>query len=636
MTTSSPGDRDAVASAFEQAPVMLALCEGDPLAITACNAMFRSAFGPQLGMGAKEVMGAATTPGLRDWLDAVMTTGDAYSVAGVPFQLPLPGGGHHQVFLDLTGEPVRRPDGAVSGVTVMAVDSTKSVEARRAKRDKAAELHTRQLAAREMLTTVQDALLPAALPVLPGARIAAEYLMSETASGGDWFDAIGLPDGRVVLTVGDVVGDGVAASVVMGEIRAVFDERIRLDGDIGAALEQLDRRARRVTQARGTTMCVAILDPRTGAVSYCTAGHPPPLALSGDDPAAYLPPTGGRPLGGGGPFEVAEHQLEENALLILYSNGLVARQGRTPMRSTAEVMRMADAVRDRELDDPLDDLPLVQRVCSGLVEEASREGFVDDITLLAVQRIAPMAALSVRMSAQSDAPRLARRRLVEWLEPLSVRGIDEAALQHSVSELVRNAVEHAYPPDHPVDERMVALDACLVDGGALEIVVSDRGRWQEAQPQPDRGRGLAMVQGLCDEFDLERGPSGTRARIRHFPHRPAELLTASGQRGEHGTLSMTRRPGELALAGPVDARAADRLRHELSLQTRGGTVPLVVDLTEVTTLESIGVQVLQEHQQKSAGLRLVAPMGTPAQHVLDVVQLPYSPTMAGNDDLPPI
>ena len=191
-------------------------------------------------------------------------------------------------------------------------------------------------------------------------------------------------------------------------------------------------------------MCVAILDPRTGAVTYCTAGHPPPLALSGDERAAYLPPTGGRPLGGGGPFEVAEHHLAEDALLILYSNGLVARPGRTPMRSTAEVMGMADAVRDRELDDPLDDLPLVQRLCSGLVEEASREGFVDDITLLAVQRVAPIAPLSVRLPAQSDAPRLARRRLVDWLEPLSVRGIDEAALQHSVSELVRNAVEHAY------------------------------------------------------------------------------------------------------------------------------------------------------------------------------------------------
>jgi anti-sigma regulatory factor (Ser/Thr protein kinase)/anti-anti-sigma regulatory factor len=443
----------------------------------------------------------------------------------------------------------------------------------------------------------------------------------------------------VVLTVGDVVGHGVAASVVMGEIRAVFDERIRLDGDIGAALEVLDRRARRVTQARGTTMCVAVLDPRSGAVTYCTAGHPPPLALSGDEPAAYLPPTGGRPLGGGGPFEVAEHHLAEDALLILYSNGLVARTGRTPMRSTAEVMGMADAVRDRELDDPLDDLPLVQRVCSGLVEEASREGFVDDITLLAVQRVAPLAPLSVRMPAQADAPRVARRRLVDWLEPLSVRGIDEAALQHSVSELVRNAVEHAYPPDHPPDERTVSLDACLADGGALEIVVSDRGRWQDAEPQPDRGRGLAMVQGLCDEFELDRGPMGTSARIRHYPHRPAELLTATGGREEQSTLSVTRRPGELALAGPVDARSADRLRHELSLQTRGGTVPLVVDLTEVTTLESIGVQVLQELQQKSAGLRLVAPMGTPAQHVLEMVQLPYSSTPADHTDhtdLPPI
>jgi serine phosphatase RsbU (regulator of sigma subunit)/anti-sigma regulatory factor (Ser/Thr protein kinase)/anti-anti-sigma regulatory factor len=637
MTPSSPGDHDAVTSAFEQAPIMLALCEGNPLAVTACNAMFRSAFGPMLGVGARDVMGAATPRSLGSWLDAVMTTGEAYSAAGVPFQLPQAGGGHEQVYLDLTGEAVRRPDGVVSGVTMMAVDATKSVEARRAKRDKAAELHSRRLAAREMLTTVQDALLPAALPVLPGSRIAAEYLMSEDASGGDWFDVIGLPDGRVVLVVGDVVGNGVAASVVMGELRAVFEEQIRVDADIGAALELLDRRARRVTQARATTMCVAILDPKSGAVKYCTAGHPPPLTLSPDERASYLPPTGTRSLGGGGPFHVAEHQLDEDALLILYSNGLVTRPGQTPMRSTAEVMAMADAVRDRELDDPLDDLPLVQRVCSGLAEEASREGLVDDITLLAVQRVAPLEPLSITMPAESDAPRLARRRLAEWLEPLAVRGIDDAALQHSISELVRNAVEHAYAADHPPDQRLVGLDACLADGGVLEIAVTDRGRWRDDEPQPDRGRGLAMVQGLCDEFELHRSTTGTTALVRHHPHRPAQLLTGAGPRVEPATLSMTRRPGELALSGPVDTRSADRLRHELSLQTRGGTVPLVVDLSEVTTLESIGVQVLQEQQQQSAGLQLVAPMGTPAQHVLDVVQLPYSPTRVDDDtDLPPI
>ncbi len=615
---------------------MLALCEGNPLAVTACNAMFRSAFGPMLGVGAREVLGAATPRSLVEWLDAVPTTGEAYSAAGVPFQLPRARGGHEQVFLDLTGEALRRPDGVVTGVTMMVVDSTKSVEARRAKRDKAAEQHSRRLAAREMLTTVQDAMLPSALPVLSGSRIAAEYLMSEDASGGDWFDVIGLADGRVVLVVGDVVGDGVAASVVMGELRAVFDEQIRVAGDIGATLEMLDRRAGRVTQARATTICVAILDPRTGVVNYCTAGHPPPLTLSGDERASYLRPTGTRPLGGGGPFHVAEHRLDEDAILILYSNGLVSRPGRTPMRSTAEVMEMADAVRDRELDDPLDDLPLVQRMCSGLVEEATREGFVDDITLLAVQRVAPHEPLSIAMLAEPDAPRLARRHLADWLEPLSVRGIDDAALQHSISELVRNVVEHAYAADHPPDQRTVQLDACLADGGALEVEVSDRGRWRDDEPQPDRGRGLAMVQGLCDEFELDRKPTGTSARVRHHPHRPAQLLTASGPRVEPATLSLTRSPGGLALSGPVDARSADRLRHELSLQTRGGTVPLVVDLAGVTTLESIGVQVLQEQLQHSAGLRLMAPMGSPAQHVLDVVQLPYSPTRTGNPDLPPI
>ncbi len=109
-----------------------------------------------------------------------------------------------------------------------------------------------------------------------------------------------------------------------------------------------------------------------------------------------------------------------------------------------------------------------------------------------------------------------------------MRGIDDAALQHSVSELVRNVVEHAYAPDHPADQRTVTLDACLADGGALEVVVSDRGRWQDAEPQPDRGRGLAMVQGLCDEFELDRGPTGTQ---RSHPALPAPARRAADRVG---------------------------------------------------------------------------------------------------------
>jgi serine phosphatase RsbU (regulator of sigma subunit)/anti-sigma regulatory factor (Ser/Thr protein kinase)/anti-anti-sigma regulatory factor len=622
-------DLNALIAAMDQSPLLLSFYEGDPLVVTAHNSRAGAIFGPILGLTADEAFGSTSLHEVGRRLPDVVSSGRSFSADSLQLDVKDAAGRKEKIFLDVVAQPWLRPDGSIRGVATVAVDVTKAVTASRAQDAKVAELRRHWTAARDTLTTIQDALLPAGLPVLPGSRIAAEYLMAEKASGGDWFDAIGLDDGRVVLVVGDVVGHGIGASVVMGELRAVFDEHVRRDGDFVAALGLLDQRARRVTQARATTVCVAVLDPQSGVVKYCTAGHPPPLTIRAGNGATYLPTTGGRPLGSGKPFQIAEHHLDEGDLFILYSNGLVSRPGRTPMRSTLEVVGLANAVHEREAALPPGEVPLVQRVCSGLVEAASSEGFVDDITVLAAQRVEPLLPLSLSMPAQPDVPRAVRHHLAEWLKPLGVSGIDETALQHSISELVSNAVEHAYVAEDPPERRTVEIEACLAGGGVLEISVTDHGRWQESDPHSDRGRGLAMVQGFCDEFELQRRSTGTRACVRHHPHRPAQLLTGLGPRIEPAALTATRGKGELALSGPVDARSADWLRHELALRTRGGTVPMVVDLSEVTTLASVGVQILHEQLEMPAELRLVAPMGSPAQHVLDMVQLPYSTTRDG-------
>src|SRR6478735_10461376 len=108
---------------------------------------------------------------------------------------------------------------------------------------------------------VQDAMLPSGLPMPQGVALAARYFLAETDAGGDWFDAIALDDGRLVVSVGDVAGCGVEAAMLSGELRAVFDDRVRDEGDLNAGLEALDSRARRSPEARATTVCVAVLDP---------------------------------------------------------------------------------------------------------------------------------------------------------------------------------------------------------------------------------------------------------------------------------------------------------------------------------------------------------------------------------------
>ncbi|HEX6404379.1 MAG TPA: SpoIIE family protein phosphatase [Pseudonocardiaceae bacterium] len=150
-----------------------------------------------------------------------------------------------------------------------------------------------------------------------------------------------LSGGRVALVVGDVVGHGVAASAVMGQLRAVLADRLDDSGDITTALAAVDRLARRLPAARAATVCMAVLDPGDGSLSYCTAGHPPPLVIPVDGPPRYLPPTGGGPLGTGSTFPLDKTTLHTGEVLLLYSDGILERPGREITVSTVELAQVA-------------------------------------------------------------------------------------------------------------------------------------------------------------------------------------------------------------------------------------------------------------------------------------------------------
>src|SRR5262245_25623569 len=96
-----------------------------------------------------------------------------------------------------------------------------AVAARQAAEDDSARWQLRFASSQAALAELHGALLPAEVPVLPGLQIGASYLLSDadTAAGGDWFDAVPVVGGRVALVVGDVVGHGIAASAVMGQLR---------------------------------------------------------------------------------------------------------------------------------------------------------------------------------------------------------------------------------------------------------------------------------------------------------------------------------------------------------------------------------------------------------------------------------
>ena len=473
----------------------------------------------------------------------------------------------------------------------------------------------------EILADLHDAMLPKGLPVPQRGEIAARYLVAEdyTGAGGDWFDAIALPDGRVVLVVGDVVGHGIAASVVMNELKTLFEERVRVDGDVPAALALLDGRATRTAEARSATLCAAVLDTATGELTYTTAGHPPPVLVSGGS-ASFLRTTGAGPLGSGQGFPAGRQVLTEGDVLLLYSDGLVERPGRAPTQSTVELLRAAERCVGR-VDG--DEEQLVERLSRRVLESLTRvSGYADDITLLALQLVPPTPPLELHLAAVPDAVRTSRTELNAWLGSLRVSDLDRTAILHAAGELVSNVVAHAYRSvdvANPVD-----VEARLTPGGLVELTVQDRGCWRRAE-NGEGGRGLALASGFLDELAIEHDDTGTRARGSTRVSHPAVLMrgTASPDMEPRANIAGLGIDDDvLHVAGSLDLRTAEELRHACARASRGGTRPVTINLSEVDLLSSAAVQALFD--SRAAGpIEVVAPMGSPAQHVLDLVHLPY-------------
>lgn len=631
-------DPESVLGAFEQAPSLLAVCEGPDLVITALNEAARQVYGDRVGVAvAVALRGSAAEIAL--WTEHTFRTGEP--VHGRIWHLEDDEG--TDAWLSFSMVPRYDVDGSVRGVVCQAVDVTEQVRTRARAERHSQELQHRLELARENLVSLHDALLPEGLPLAPGVQLAARYLLAEDGAraGGDWFDAIALPDGRIVLVVGDVVGHGVRATVAMGELRTLFEERVRSGGDLVGALELLEGRTARVPQARAATVCAALLDPVTGTLTYCTAGHPPPLVISAAGDATYLPVTGSGALGAGLPFVLAEHRLAVDDIVLLYSDGLVERPGRSPVQNTLDLARVAaETVRpDAVAGDRPNEQP-VHRLARTAVEQlTAAAGYDDDITLLAAARVPLPEPLEMTVPAFPDTLRAVRQNLGDWLARLGVGQIDELALQHAVGELVSNSVEHAYAPDRPRQEAVVSVTARLLPGGIVEVEVADRGTWRRPGPAGGRGRGLAMASGFSDDLRVSHDEHGTRVVLRQRPSTPVDLLKGSAVAASPPSEPMElRQEGTVVeLRGALDHRCADELRRRLSHATRGGTIGVVVDLAGVTHLGSAGVQVLYDEMiprrdDDGAGLVLVAPPGSPAQHVLELVRLPYA---GARDDAQP-
>jgi len=259
---------------------------------------------------------------------------------------------------------------------------------------------------RRIAQELQRSLLPNVLPPVPGVTLAARYLPGGNGAtvGGDWYDAIALPGGRVAVVIGDVVGRGIEAAATMGQMRSALRAILMQADDTGAMAEQLNRFALGLGDCMLTTIVLAVFEPATGILRYTNAGHPPPLILGagGIEDAVYLENIPAPPMGVMDTPSYVQRtlQLEPGSTLLLYTDGLIEKStevldvGLDRLRAAA-----AAAGAGGDLD------ALCEGVVSKLVGAESAQ--FDDVTMIALHVLGTIDKQAVLEGAGAPLPRLA-------------------------------------------------------------------------------------------------------------------------------------------------------------------------------------------------------------------------------------
>ncbi|MEN3584252.1 MULTISPECIES: SpoIIE family protein phosphatase [unclassified Streptomyces] len=363
----------------------------------------------------------------------------------------------------------------------------------------------------DLAAGLQQAMLPRSIPSVPGCDVAVRYRAATIGGavgrdiGGDWYDLIPLPGGRVGAVIGDVQGHDTHAAAVMGQLRIV----LRAYAAEGHTPETVMARAsvflHELDTDRFATCLYAEVDLGTGAVQVVRAGHIDPLLRGPDGTCRRVSAEGGLPLGlsvefGRLAYPVTRLELGAGSTLVLCTDGMVEQPGADLGDGTRALAALIS-------DGPVE----VRELADRLIEEAERKGGEDDVALLLLRRHARRSARSgARLqqhvvpgdpAALIEARHMIRAAVRTW-------GVEEQAdaVELVADELVTNALMHTE------GSAVVTLRVLPGVERRLRVEVEDSSsalpRRRETGESGVSGRGLLLVDTLADVWGVEARGGG--------------------------------------------------------------------------------------------------------------------------------
>ena len=362
---------------------------------------------------------------------------------------------------------------------------------------------------RRWSTTFQRAVLPLTLPKVAGCTFDAVYEpgLGDAQVGGDWYDAVHLMDGRILVSIGDVAGSGLEAAVVVGVARQIIRGISQLHANPTLILDATDRALCLEYPGVYVSAWVGLIDLVTRTITYASAGHPPPLLVSRDGAVRELADPSSLLIGlrEGHRGQASSISIAQGDTLVLYTDGLT-EAGRDVVAGNSTLREAAASIAAVPARYP----------ANAIRRRVIPDGAPDDVALLVVRIDCREAERSIerrRFDVRDGAAAAAARTL--FVESLEGHGFGADACANAeliFSELIGNVVRHAY-----AEEVEVAVD----HGGPYSVLhVMDRGSGfhhiSRLPPDPfaENGRGLFLIAALSVDFTVsERPDGGSHARV---------------------------------------------------------------------------------------------------------------------------